>query len=444
MNGGTGTNTGTAASLSYTLNGVTAGDLVLVGVAAFTVPGGRRLPAPDGYEHLCPGCDRPRFANDIVRGDLPLGRDDRREPHDHGHAAYLLRLVDGCRRVQLPCGDFIALDGVVATGTGSGTNQTTGNLSPTTVGLVYGVSTGVAEQYRHDDGRVGFTPRYNYSPVPSGKTPIVCEDIAANTTSPIAVTSTAGPAAIGRSWAWRTRRTVPPINPIPSRIPAEPPETRSRSRSTGTGDELDGAPFSVTGDATLVGQQVISTTSAKISVSTSTATGSATISDGTFTATLTVVHATLAGAAGPRATPSTTVTVTGTNTFWLSEPVSPPLFSVSGVAGLSLSNIVVTGNTAATFTLTSGSATGSATITDNSTTALAATTVFALAPRSRSRRLHPGELDQFTLALTGTNTNWSGNPFILSGVTGVTLVSQTVTSNTAASIVVSTGTTTEH
>ena len=47
-----------------------------------------------------------------------------------------------------------------------------------------------------------------------------------------------------------------------------------------------------------------------------------------------------------------------------------------------------------------------------------------------------------TLVLTGTNTNWSGNPFILSGVAGVTLVSQTVTSSTAASIVISTGTTT--
>ena len=349
----------------------------------------------------------------------------------------------GVDEYSFPPGYVLALDGVVATGTGLGTNQTTGNLSPTTVGLVYGVSTGAENNIGTMTAGSVFTPRYNYSPVPSGKTPIVCEDIAANTTSPIAVTTTASP---GSHWAIvgaAYKVTQPPINPIPSRIPANHPNPITIAL-TGLGTNWTGNPFSVTGDATLVSQQVISTTSAKISVSTSTATGSATISDGTFTATLTVVHATLVMAPpGLGTDQSITVTVTGTNTFWLSEPVSPPLFSVSGPVGTSLSNIVVTGNTAATFTLTSGSATGSATITDNSTTALAATTVFALAAAiAVAPGFIPVSLTNITLALTGTNTNWSGNPFILSGVTGVTLVSQSVTSNTAASIVVSTGTTT--
>ena len=58
-----------------------------------------------------------------------------------------------------------------------------------------------------------------------------------------------------------------------------------------------------------------------------------------------------------------TITATGTNTLWTLETAST-LFSVSGGTGASISSISVTSNTAATFTLTVGSATGTLTITD--------------------------------------------------------------------------------
>ena len=81
---------------------------------------------------------------------------------------------------------------------GSSLSQATANLSPTTTGLVYGVSTGSNNNIGTLTARTGFTARYNYSPSATTQMPILCEDIVANATSPIAVTSTS---SLSTAWA---------------------------------------------------------------------------------------------------------------------------------------------------------------------------------------------------------------------------------------------------
>ena len=126
--------------------------------------------------------------------------------------------------------------------------------------------------------------------------------------------------------------------------------------------------FSISGvsGVTKVSQSIASTTSATLIVSTSSGTGILTISDGIKSTTITVSTASLAvspATVGPSAT--TSIAVTGTSTVWLQETPST-LFSESGLSGASITSIVVTTNTTATFSFTTGATLGTATITDNS------------------------------------------------------------------------------
>ncbi len=57
-----------------------------------------------------------------------------------------------------------------------------------------------------------------------------------------------------------------------------------------------------------------------------------------------------------------TVTLIGNNTAW--NPASPPVFTISGVSGSSITNRVVNSPTNATLTITTGASLGTATITD--------------------------------------------------------------------------------
>lgn len=106
-------------------------------------------------------------------------------------------------------------------------------------------------------------------------------------------------------------------------------------------------------------------------------TGSLTLTEGvtgTVAATTTVGTPILSlspSSGAPAATP--TVTLTGSKTLWSSETAAG-LFTLAGGTGASISTPTVTTNTAATATLTVGSATGTLTVTDTSTGATASFT----------------------------------------------------------------------
>jgi len=151
---------------------------------------------------------------------------------------------------------------------------------------------------------------------------------------------------------------------------------------TGSGTSWTGSTaFSISGvsGATLVSKSNSSATSETLQITTGSGTGTLTITDTTdsISTTVAVATATLGLSPTTGATGTTpTLTLTGTNTLWLSETLSG-LFTESGGSGASLSGCSVTTNTAATCTLTVGSATGTLTITDNSTTATASFTATA-------------------------------------------------------------------
>ncbi len=143
---------------------------------------------------------------------------------------------------------------------------------------------------------------------------------------------------------------------------------------TGVGTSWNGSTtFTVGSPATLVSTSNSSSTSETVTITTSSGTGSSTITDTTdsISTTITVSTATLAISPTSGAISTTpTLSLTGTNTLWLSETASG-LFSESGGTGASIGTPTVTSNTAATAVLTVGSATGTETIEDTSTTATA-------------------------------------------------------------------------
>ena len=108
-----------------------------------------------------------------------------------------------------------------------------------------------------------------------------------------------------------------------------------------------------------------SATAATLKVTTGAGTGTFTITvDGVVSGTLTAATASFTiSPTNSNIGTAPLVTATGTNTVWTLETAST-LFSVSGGTGASISSISVTSNTAATFTLTVGSAAGTLTITD--------------------------------------------------------------------------------
>ena len=106
-------------------------------------------------------------------------------------------------------------------------------------------------------------------------------------------------------------------------------------------------------------------TAATLAVTTGAGTGTFTITvDGVVSPSLTAATASFAISPTSGNTGTTpTITATGTNTLWTHETAST-LFTLSGGTGASISLTSVTSDTAATFTLTVGSAPGTLTITD--------------------------------------------------------------------------------
>jgi hypothetical protein len=139
--------------------------------------------------------------------------------------------------------------------------------------------------------------------------------------------------------------------------------------------------FSLSGvsGVTLVSSTNNSATSQTLVITTGSGTGTLTISDTTdsLTSTISVDTASLSlsPTSGNKST-TPTITLTGVNTLWSSETASG-LFTVSGgsCSGESIGTPTVTSNTAATATLTTGSAICTITVTDASTTATASFTV---------------------------------------------------------------------
>jgi hypothetical protein len=141
--------------------------------------------------------------------------------------------------------------------------------------------------------------------------------------------------------------------------------------------------FSLSGvtGATLVSSTNNSSTSQTLVITTGSGTGTLTISDTTDSLSTTISVATATLVISPTSgTVSTTpsLSLTGTNTLWSSETAST-LFNVSGsgCSGESIATPTVSSNTAATATLTVGSAACTITVTDNSTTATTTFTVNA-------------------------------------------------------------------
>ena len=130
----------------------------------------------------------------------------------------------------------------------------------------------------------------------------------------------------------------------------------------------------------------------------------------------------------------TTLTLTGTGTNWSGTP-----FSISGVSGATITSQTVNSARSATITLTTTSGTGTLAISDGVRNATNTVTVaadsFTISPTTIPAN-HSGNI---TLTLSGLGTSWSSNIFTLSGLAGVTKVSQTINSATSATVVLSTG-----
>lgn len=137
-----------------------------------------------------------------------------------------------------------------------------------------------------------------------------------------------------------------------------------------------------------------------------------------------------------------TLTLAGVTTSWVNGTT---VFSVSGVSGVTKVSQNVTSNTAATLVVTTGATTGTLTITESvtgsaTTTVTVATAALAVSPLSGVVSTTP------TLTLTGTNTLWQSETaaglFSVSGVSGCSIGTPTVTTNTSATAVLTLGSST--
>ncbi len=135
-------------------------------------------------------------------------------------------------------------------------------------------------------------------------------------------------------------------------------------------------------------------------------------------------------------TNNVTLTLGGTATGWSSGTTN---FTLSGVSGVTLVSQTVNSATTATLIIDTTSAGGTLAISDGtySATATVLSATFAATPSP----IPAGHVGHLTLTLSGSGTAWSGGTtFTLSGVSGVALVGQSVTSATSATLTITTGT----
>jgi hypothetical protein len=134
-----------------------------------------------------------------------------------------------------------------------------------------------------------------------------------------------------------------------------------------------------------------------------------------------------------------TLTLAGSGTSWGGTTV----VTASGVANVSCGAVTVTSTTAATVACTTGAGTGTLTLTESVTGTATAQT--AVSVPSLSLNLTRGTLNSVqTLTLTGSNTVWSQETaaglFTVSGGTGASIGTPTITTNTAGTVALTVGT----
>jgi hypothetical protein len=134
--------------------------------------------------------------------------------------------------------------------------------------------------------------------------------------------------------------------------------------------------------------------------------------------------------------------LTGTGTSWVNGST---VITASGVAGSSCGAATVTSSTAATVVCSTGSSTGTLTLTESATGSAAAAASVALP--SLGINLSRGNLSSIqTLVLTGINTLWTQESpaglLSVSGGTGASIGTPTITSNTGGTVALTVGTAT--
>ena len=227
---------------------------------------------------------------------------------------------------------------------------------------LFPMSDGVVINGPTQDGT--FTSGYpgHTAEIPAGQTPASTDSVYSNFT--------------GSNADW-TSSSAESLSVLPATIPANHSGNITLTLSGINSNWVQGKTvFAVSGvsNVTKISQNITSTSTATVVITTGAGTGTLTVSDGTVSGTVAVGAATLS-ISPTGGTPSSTVSLalTGGNTVWTQEtPVG--LFTVSGGTGASIGTPTVTANTSATAMLTVGSATGTLVITDHST---GATTTFS-------------------------------------------------------------------
>jgi hypothetical protein len=184
-------------------------------------------------------------------------------------------------------------------------------------------------------------------------------------------------------WTVTTGLTFTGYTSTPSTVPNGHSGNITLTLSGGGTSWTAGTPgtptFTLSGVAnvTKISQSIASSNSATIVITTGAGTGTLTIDDGTSTTTVSVATPSVS------VSPSTgiqgvtqTVTLTGTATVWTQETAAG-LFSLSGGSGASIGTPTCSTDTSCTASLVNGSAGGTLTITDTSTTK---TTTFGVSP----------------------------------------------------------------
>ncbi len=140
---------------------------------------------------------------------------------------------------------------------------------------------------------------------------------------------------------------------------------------------------------------------------------------------------------------SITLTLAGTGTTWTSGSTVSVTNSVTGTTTVTKGTWTRSSNTAATLTVTTAAGAGTWKITVDGTDSpslTVATAALAVSPTTGTVSTTP------TITLTGTNTLWTTETaaglFTVSGVAGCSIATPTVTTNTAATAVLTLGSTT--
>lgn len=341
-------------------------------------------------------------------------------------------------------GNSFALNNVVGASQNSANTLNAGGVALSGDDLVYGAFTTSNSQVVWT-APTNFNVRLSRAGNSGQYQALLAADMLNETGTSLAVTATASVSGQMAGLAASFKAAVPAILPSPFVIPSGHSGNITIALAGSGVNWLTGTTvFAASGVSgfSVVSQQITSPTSATVKVAPGTATGTLTVSDGTNTASV-YVKAPSMGLSPPGIGigQATAITIAGYNTVWLAENPST-LFSLSGVAGAVITSVSVNSNTSATIVVAHAAATGTLTVTDNSTSRTASLVCYSQPPSfSFSAVAVPAVNANFTLTLTGINTLWTpaATQFAISGVAGVSIVSQTVSSASSATLTLAIG-----